>query len=169
MSRVRRGVLACAAAGVAAAATGTTAGAATSARATQTVYFSNQSAVRLVLRPAAYNFRRVSPLATATSRAGANTARVYSNSAWQLEVNGSGNFTDGGAPALTIPDSRMTISGNGGPQVTLAAAPAVLASGAATRRAGFRVALIYRLRLQWVDPVSNRAFHDTLTYTAYTP
>jgi hypothetical protein len=170
MSPARRALLACSAAAAAAAIAGAgAAGAATASRATQTVLFVNTAALQLRLRPSTYSFRRVSPLATATSPAGANTARVYANSAWRLEVNGSGSFTDGGSPARFIPDSRMTISAGGGPPVALSAVPAEVASGAQTSRAGDPVALIYALTLRWTDPVSRRAFHDTLTYTAYTP
>jgi hypothetical protein len=169
MSRVRRGVLASAAAAALLAVTGASAGAATSAPASQTVLFSNQSAVQLKLNPSTYNFGKVTPLTTATSAAGANTARVYSNEPWQLEVNGSGVFSDGGSPVHTIPDSRMTISGNGGAPITLSSAPGSMATGTATPKAGVKVALIYALTLQWTDPVSTQAYTDTLTYTAYTP
>jgi len=169
MSRVRIGAALAAAVAIASVVTAAPATAATSASATQTVKFTNQQSVQLNLAPSTYNFGKVTPLATATSAAGANTARVYSNTPWQLEVNGSGLFTDGGSPVHTIPDSRMTISGNGGAPITLSSTPGTVATGTPTPKRGVKVALIYALTLQWTDPVSTQAYTDTLTYTAYTP
>jgi hypothetical protein len=168
MSRVRLGAAVCVAA-VLVAFAAAPASAATSATATQTVKFTNQQSVQLNLAPSTYNFGNVDPLATYSSAAGANTATVFSNGAWHIQVNGTGNFSDGGAPAKLIPDSRMTVSGNGGPPVTLSSTAATIASGTATAQAGTAVPLIYALTLQWTDPVSSNAYSDTLTYTAYTP
>lgn len=143
--------------------------AAASATAKQTVRFTNQQSVQLSLAPSTYNFGNVDPLATHTSAAGANTATVFSNGPWHLQVKGTGRFRDGGTPAKRIPDRRMTISGNGGPPVTLSSTAATIASGTATPQGGLPVQLLYALTLRWTDPVSSNAFTDTLTYTAYTP
>src|SRR5579862_7797446 len=118
MSRVRIGAALAAAVAIASVVTAAPATAATSASATQTVKFTNQQSVQLNLAPSTYNFGNVDPLATYSSAAGANTATVFSNGAWHLQVNGTGNFSDGGTPAKTIPDSRMTVAGNGGTPVT---------------------------------------------------
>jgi len=168
MSRVRLGAAACVAAVLVALAASPASGA-TSATATQTVKFTNQQSVQLKLAPSTYNFGDVDPLATHTSGIGANTATVFSNGPWHIQVKGTGRFSDGGTPAKRIPDRRMTISGNGGPRVTLSAAAATIASGTATPQAGTAVQLSYALTLRWTDPVSSNAFSDSLTYTAYTP
>jgi hypothetical protein len=169
MSRARIGAALAAAAAIATVASAAPANAATSATATQTVTFTNQQSVQLNLSPGTYNFGTVDPLTTYSSPSGANTATVYSNGAWHLTVQGTGNFSDGGSPAKLIPDSRMTVAGNGGTPVTLGTTPGTVASGSQTPQAGDAVNLIYALTLQWGDPTSTSAFSDTLTYTAYTP
>ena len=168
MSRVRLAAAMCIAAALVVLAA-SPASAAPSGTANQTVKFTNQQSVQLKLAPSTYTFGNVDPLTTYSSPAGANTATVFSNGAWHIQVNGTGRFTDGGTPAKRIPDGRMTISGSGGPPVTLAKKAASIASGAATPQAGTIVPLVYALTLQWTDPVSSNAFTDTLTYTAYTP
>lgn len=168
MSRARIGAVLAAAAAIATVASAAPANAAAlGPTATQTVTFTNQASVAVAVSPSPFGFGNVSPLAPATSNPGANTATVYSNSTWHLQVQGTGFFTD--SASNTIPDGRMTISANGGPAAPLASGATGIANGVATPQAGTPVPLVYTLTLLWSDPVGTSSFADTLTYTAVTP
>lgn len=167
MSRTRIGAALAVAAAIATVAGAAPANAALGPAANQTVTFTNQASVAVSLNPSAFGFGSVSPLTPAVSPAGGNTATVYSNSTWHLQVAGTGNFTD--SSGNTIPDGRMTISANGGGPQALSSGATGIANGTATPQTGTAVPLVYTLTLLWSDPIGTSSFSDTLTYTAVTP
>jgi len=168
MSRARIGLaLSVAAALAATAATPALAAPPTSATQSQVVQFTNMPAIQLSLGTTTpFSFGSVDPL-TVYTQSNANTATVSSNAAWHLTVNGTGNFSDGSSPAQTIPDGRLTVTGQ--TAVTLGSTPATIATGGVTPSGGTAVPISYSLALQWNDPASSTAYADTLTYIATTP
>jgi hypothetical protein len=150
---------------------GGSAGAASSSPATQTVRFTNRTAVSLQLATTTpYDFGVVDSLSTFDPAGDENTATVSSNATWTLDVRAAGPaFVEFPTGTNTIPLNRLDVVGDR--KVNLGQNDKRIADGTATGAAGTAVPINYILSLKVGDapntPGSN--YQQTLIYTAVTP
>lgn len=127
----------------------------------------NSNVISLTLSAAAVDMGDLSFSLSSEKLSALNTT-VTSNNVWALSVQGAGDFSDGGSPAITIPIGRLTWRPNGSPTYTAfsTTAAAMLTGQAKTSAVGVTHNWDFRMAILDTDSKSANPFTSTLTFTA---